>query len=79
MIQKGDDDFIFAILDAVWTTLAGKLNLLPEQLEEIRSVQSILRQFASRGQNVDERRRRLLTRNGLHAIRTLFEILQTRF
>ena len=25
MIRKGDDDFILAILDAVWTTLDGRV------------------------------------------------------
>ena len=79
IIQNGDDDFILAILDAVWTTLAGKLNLLPEQLNKIRAVQPVLRRFADRGQSVDERRRWLLTQSGIHAIRALFEILQTRF
>ena len=52
IIQNGDDDFILAILDAVWTTLANKLELLPEQVIKIRSVQSMLRRFADRGQNV---------------------------
>ena len=79
IIQNGDDDFILAILDAVWTTLANKLELLPEQVIKIRSVQSMLRRFADRGQSVEERRRWLLTQSGIHAIRTLFEILQTRF
>ena len=79
MIRSGDDDFILAILDAVWATLDGRVVLLKEQLNKIRSVQSVLRRFASRGQSVEERRRQLLTRNGIHAIRTVFEILQTRF
>ena len=79
IIQNGEDDFILSILDAVWTTLAGKVDLLPEQLSKIRSVQPMLRRFADRGQSVEERRRRLLTQNGIHAIRALFEIFQTRF
>ena len=79
IIQNGDDEFILAILDAVWTTLAGKLNLLPEQFKKIRSVQPVLRRFADRGQSVEKRRRWLLTQSGIHAIRALFEILQTRF
>ena len=79
MIRRGDDDFILAILDAVWATLDGRVVLLKEQLNKIRSVQSVLRRFASRGQSVEERRRQLLTRNGIHAIQTVFEILQTRF
>ena len=79
VIQNADDDFILAILDAVWTTLAGKVDLLPEQLSKIRSVQPMLRRFADRGQSVEERRRGLLTQNEIHTIQEIFEILQTRF
>ena len=43
MIRKGDDDFILAILDAVWTTLDGRVELFEEQLTKIRSVQSVSR------------------------------------
>ena len=78
-IRKGDDDFILAILDAVWSTLDGRVTILTEQRDKIRSVQSVLRRFASRGQSVEKRRRHLLTRNGIHAIQTVFEILQTHF
>ena len=79
IVQNGDDDFILAVVDAVWTTLSGKLNLIPEQISKIRSIQSVLRRFADRGQTVEERRRRLLTQNGIHAIQSVFEILQTHF
>ena len=82
MIRKGDDDFILAILDAVWTTLDGRVELFTKQLEKIRSVQSVqsvLRRFASRGQSVEERRRHLLSRKGINTIRTVFKLLQTHF
>ena len=79
MIRKGEDDFILVILDAVWTALDGRVELFTEQLAKIRSVQSVLRQFASRGQSVEERRRHLLSRKGINAIRTVFKLLQTHF
>ena len=79
MIRKGDDDFILAILDSVWTTLDGRVELSTRQLRSIRSVQPVLRRFASRGQSVDERRHQLLNRTGINAIRTVCKILQTRF
>ena len=79
VIQNADDGFILALLDAVWTTLANKLTLLPEQLSTIRTVQPVLRRFAERDQSLEERRRWLLTQNGILAIQTLMEILQTRF
>ena len=79
MIRKGDDDFILAILDAVWTTLDGRVELFTEQLGKIRSVQSVLRRFASRGHSVEERRLHLLSRKGINEIRTVFKFLQTHF
>ena len=79
LFRQGDDAFILAILDAVWTTLAGKVSLSPEQREQVRIVQPVLRRFASRGQSVEERRRVLATRKGIHAIQTVFDVLQTSF
>ena len=80
IIKHGEDDFILAILDAVWTTLAGKVDLLPEQLHKIRSVQSVLRRFADRGQSVDERRRVLLQkRNGVRAVQTVLKAIRKQF
>ena len=76
---KSDDDFILAIVNAVWTTLDGRVKLLPKHRRTIQSVQSVLRQFASRDQSVEERRLNLLTRTGIHAIQTVFKILQTHF
>ena len=78
MIRKGNDDFILAIVDVVWTTLDGRVKL-PKHRRTIQSVQSVLRRFASRGESVEERRRNLLTRTGIHAIQTVFKILQTHF
>ena len=78
-VQQGNDNFILAILDAVWTTLAGKVQLTQEQRKQIRKVQPVLRRFASRGLSVEERRCVLLTEKGVHAIQTVFNVLQTRF
>ena len=80
IIRQGDDDFILALLDAVWTTLDGKVDLLPEQLSKIRSVQPVLRQFAGRGQSVDERRRVLLRkRGGVRAVQVLLRAIRKEF
>ena len=80
IIKHGEDDFIFAILDAVWTTLAGKVNLLPEQLNKIRSVQSVLRLFADCGKSVDERRRVVLRKRiGVSAVQTVLKVIPKHF
>ena len=79
LIRQSDDDFILAILDAVWTTLDEKVSLSPVQREQVRTVQPVLRRFAARGQSVEERRRVLATRKGVHAVQTVFDVLQTSF
>ena len=56
------------------------MDLLPEQLDKIRSVQSVLRRFADRGQSVDERRRVLLwKRNGVRAVQILLRAIRKQF
>ena len=70
LIRMGDDDFILAILDAVWTMLERRVKLLPKHR---RTIQSVLHQFASRGQSVEERRCHLLTRTVIQAVQTLFK------
>ena len=79
LFQQAPREFIRAIVDATWTTLSGKLNLSPHELDKVRSVQSTLRRIASRGQTLDERRRVLSTRSGTQAVRKLFSVLQTHF
>ena len=77
--RQAPRDFIRAIVDAVWTTLDGKLNLSANELDEVRSVQPALRRIASRGQTLDERRRILSTQSGTLAVRKLFGVLQKQF
>ena len=80
LIQQGEDDFILAILDAVWTTLDGRVSLFPAQLDKIRSMQSVLRLFASQGRSVKERKRVLLKKqNGIRAIQTVFKAIKNQF
>ena len=63
--------------DATWTTLEGNLKLSPTDLSIVRSVQSALRRIASRGQTIEERRRKLLTRGGVKAIQKLFGVISS--
>ena len=73
------EDFIFAIVDAVWTTLSGKVPLKPEEVARVKSVQSTLRKIASRGQTVSERRIVLTSWRGVKAVKTLFNALKEHF
>lgn len=80
LFQQAPREFIRAIVDATWTTLSGKLNLSPHELDKVRSVHTTTpRRVASRGQTLDERRRVLSTRSGTQAVRKLFSVLQTHF
>ena len=71
--------FIRAIVDATWSTLSGKLDLSPSEIDEIRSVQPSLRRIASQGQTFDERRLALSSRSGTKAVQKLFSVIQSHF
>ena len=48
LFQHSHGDFIRAIVDAIWTTLEGKLPLKPEQLSSVRKNKLILQRIASK-------------------------------
>ena len=79
LFNRAPKDFIRAIVDVTWTSLSGKLNFTPHDLEQVKSVQAALRRIASRGQTLDERRRILITSSGTKAIQKLMSIVQTHF
>ena len=79
LFKQAPQEFIRAIVDATWSTLSGKLDLSPSEIDEIRSVQPALRRIASRGQTFDERRRALSSRSGTKAVQKLFSVIQTQF
>ena len=72
LLKHKPSSFIRAIVDATWTTLKGKLKLSPTDLPALRRI-------ASRGQTIEERRRKLLTRGGVKAIQKLFGIIISHF
>ena len=79
LLKHKPGSFIRAIVDATWTTLEGKLKLSPTDLSIVRSVQPALRRIASRGQTIEERRRKLLTRGGVKAVQKLFSVISSHF
>ena len=79
LFKQAPQEFIRAIVDATWSTLSGKLDLSPSEIDEIRFVQPALRRIASRGQTFDERRRVLSSRSGTKAVQKLFSVIQTQF
>ena len=79
IIQRGDDEFVRAINDAVWTTLTGVVPISATERDRIRNVQRVLRRFVRPGLSLDQRRRVILTRQGVLALQTVFGILQSHF
>lgn len=79
LFKYADKDFIQAIVDAVWTTLAGKVPLSRKQLEKIRSTQGVLRKLASKRGSIKERRKLLCTQKGGNALTELISTIQTHF
>ena len=79
LFDRTPQDFICAIIDAVWTTLMDKLNLSKKDIDEIRRVQFELRRIASRGQTLDVCRTLLARSSGIKAVRVLFTVLQSHF
>ena len=79
LFKRAPKEFIRAVVDATWTTLAGKLNLSAQDKDEVRSVQPALQSIASRGQTLGERRQLLSTSSCIKAISKLFSVLQTYF
>ena len=77
LFKYGNNDFIRAIVDAVWTTLEGKVPLSRKQLENIRKSQLVLRKIASKNSNIKKRRRLLCTQQGGNAIVDLMSTIQT--
>lgn len=79
LFKHGDSEFISAIVDAIWTTLAGKVPLSKKQKSKIRSVQDILRRIAAERRSVNQRRRLLSSQRGGNAITDLITIIKDRF
>ena len=65
-----------AIVDAIWTTLEGKLPLKPEQLSSVRKNKLTLRRIASKNQTLAQRRKLLCKQRGGNAAIDLLNIVK---
>ena len=52
LFKHAHGDFIRAIVDAIWTTLEGKLLLKPEQLSNVRKNKLTLQRIASKNRTI---------------------------
>jgi len=79
LFQHAHGDFIRAIVDAIWTTLEGKLPLQPEQLSSVRKNKLTLRRIASKNRTIQQRRRLLCQQRGGNAAINLLNIVKEHF
>ena len=79
LFQHSEGDFIRAIVDAIWTTLEGKLLLNPEQLSTVRKNKLTLQRIASKNRTIQQRRKLLCEQRGGNAAIDLLNIIKEHF
>ena len=79
LLKEGDKDFIRAIVDAIWTTLDGKVPLTEDELLIVRRNQDILRKIASKNTSLKQKRVYLTSKRGQRALISLLNIIKDHF
>ena len=79
LFKQTHADFIRAIVDAIWTTLEGKLLLKPEQLSNVRKNKLTLQRIASKNRTLQQRRNLLCEQRGGNAAIDLLNIIKDHF
>ena len=77
--KKGSREFIKALVDAIWTTLDGRLPFSNKNKKLIRSKQNILRKIVAKNTSLKKRRRLLASQQGGNAAVDLMHIIKTYF
>lgn len=79
LLKHGHGNLIRAVVDAIWTTLEGKLPLSPDHLSIVRKNKSTLQRIASKNRTIHQRRQLLCTRTGGNAAIDLIKIVNQYF
>ena len=79
LFKHANEDFIRAIVDAVWTTLDKKVPLRPKQKAKILKQEECLRKIADRGRTIEQKRRLLCRQEGGNAAIDLINIVNEHF
>ena len=79
LFQHSQGDFIRVIVDAICTTLEGKLSLKPKQLSNVRKNKLILQRIASENRTIQQRRKLLCEQRGGNAAIDLLNIIKDHF
>ena len=79
LFKYGDDEFVKAIVDIVWTILEKKVPLNPKQKTKLLKQEGVLRKIADRGRTIEQKRRLLCSQEGGNAAIDLINIANKRF
>ena len=79
LFKHGDEEFIRAIVDAVWTTLEKKVPLRPKQKSKLLKQEVCLRKIADTGRMIAQKRRLLCRQEGGNAAVDLMNIVNEHF
>ena len=79
LFKHAKGDFIRAIVDAIWTTLEGKVPLDSKQKSQLKRKQLILRKIISANKPIKERRRLLCRQEGGNAAVNLINTIKEHF
>ncbi len=79
LFKHANEEFIRAIVDAVWTTLDKKVPLRPKQKAKILKQELCLRKIADRGRTIEPKRRLLCRQEGGNVAIDLISIVNEHF
>ncbi len=79
IFKNANEEFIRAIVDAVWTTLEKKVPLRPKQKSKLLKQEACLRKIADTGRTIAQKRRLLCRQEGGNAAVDLINIVNEHF
>lgn len=79
LFSKGSCEFIKALVDAIWSTLDGRVPLSKKNKDLIRAKQAILRKIVAKKTTIKKRRQLLASQRGGNAAVDLMHIIKAYF
>ena len=79
LFNKGSREFIKALVDAIWSTLDGRVPLSKKNKDLIRARQAILRKIVAKKTWIKKRRQLLASQSGGNAAVDLMHIIKAYF
>ena len=79
LFSKGSCEFIKALVDAIWSTLDGRVPLSKKNKDLIRAKQAILRKIVAKKTTIKKRRQLLASQRGGNAAEDLMHIIKVYF